>query len=69
MIYAKIQQANNMTMMPNIFSTEVIGTISPYPTVVIVAVAQYTAAIYLTYQSASSKLWALIQESESDDYS
>lgn len=43
-----------MTIIPNNFSTDVTGTISPYPTVVIVAVAQYTDATYLIYQSESA---------------
>jgi hypothetical protein len=52
-IYANIQHDINIAIIQNIFSTDVIGVISPYPTVVIVAVAQYTDTTYYTYHDSS----------------
>ena len=69
--YAKMQQASSITIMPKIFSIEVNGTMSPYPTVlekwgyptpyVIVVVAQYTDAIYLVSHGLSTRCCAVSQ--------
>jgi len=40
--------------MTQIISVELVGFISPYPTVVIVVTAQYSAFMYRSYSEVSS---------------